>query len=136
MTGESAQPSQTTTISCNRDSQTCSEATAALGSRNLILDVDIYEIERWNSQEVVTKPRESLLGCVRIVRRINRVQQSVTGIRSTISTENICEGVEPAELFLVLRDGTEIWRELSQEYDRRRDELLLISPELRERLKD
>jgi DUF2075 family protein len=96
------------------------------------VDIDTYEIERWDAYEIVTKPVQ--LECTRYVRRVNRTQKSVTGIRSTISTRNACQGVDSTEMYMVLSDGIQVYLQRKQERVKKWRETLLISPTLLRRL--
>lgn len=129
-------PEQTSKIECSKDSRTCTEATAIIrrggDSRSLSVDIDTYEIERWDQHEIVTKPLQ--FGCTRYVHRFNRLQKSGTGIRSTISNEGPCKGVEAGEKYLVLTDGFKVYWDLLQESQTKRRKLMLISPGLLERI--
>lgn len=128
------EPEQTSKINCYRSMNRCIEAVAIVGGegseRRLFVDIDIYEIERWDAHEIVTKPLQTAFGCVRYLRRINRLQKSVTGIRSTISDKDMCKGVEPKEMYMVLTDGFKVFWDLLQEHNKRRGQLLNISPTL------
>jgi hypothetical protein len=113
---KTAYPEQTSRINCNEWRRICTEATAIVtgegDDRFLSIDIETYEIERWDDHELVTKPRAPGFGCARYVRRINRNQKTVTGIRSTISNEGICKGVENRELYMTLSDGFKTYRDL------------------------
>ena len=124
---EQAWPEQTSKLWCFRSLGICHEVTAIVesygaGIRSLSVDLNTYEIERWDDVELVTKPYHGAY-CVQHTRRISRVQESVTGIRSTVSTDELCKGL--AEKYLVLVDGLELsqrlrdkrietWRSLTQ----------------------
>jgi hypothetical protein len=127
-------PEQTTHIQCLRDRRICIEATAVLTgegrNKTVSVDTDVYEIERWDDHEIVTKPRETSAGCVRYVRRFNRVQKSVTGLRSTISTGELCKGVEIKEMHMILSDGFKVYWELYQTSRKAVRELMRFSPEV------
>lgn len=57
MNGRQAVPLQTTKIECRRKWNHCTESTAVVGEGNqLVLNTDDYEVERWDDQEIVTKP--------------------------------------------------------------------------------
>ncbi len=124
------EPEQTSKINCSRNLNTCTEAVAIVGGegsdRRLFIDIDTYEIERWDDREIVTKPLKTASGCVHYLRRINRLPKSVTGIRSTISDKDMCEGVDPKEMYMVLTNGTKIYLELLEESKKKRMELLNI----------
>lgn len=125
------EPEQSSKIICDRSTNTCTEATAIIyhsGNYGLFVDIDRYEIERWDEHEIVTKPRE--FECTRYVIRFNKLQKSVTKIRSTISNEGMCKGIEDNEKYLVLTDGFKVYWELYQESRKKWRQLLNISPAL------
>jgi hypothetical protein len=128
------EPEQTSKINCSRNLNTCTEAIAIVqgkgSDRRLFIDTDTYEIERWDDHEIVTKPLQTAFGCVRYLRRINRLQKSVTGIRSTISDKDVCKGVDPKEMHMVLTDGFKVYWDLLQERNKKWRQLLNISPTL------
>ncbi len=132
-----AWPEQRSEIQCFRDIGKCIEATAIVkheGEPYLSVALEIYEIERWDAQEIVTKPRETAMGCVRYVLRFNRLNKSVTGTRSTISDEGLCKGLDRGEKHLVLVDGFEITRNLMEDLQKKRGDLIQISPSLLKKL--
>jgi hypothetical protein len=135
---KTAWPEQTTHIQCRHAQRICIEATAVLTgegrNRTVSVDTDVYEIERWDDREIVTKPRETSFGCVRYVLKFNRVQRSVTGLRSTISTEGLCEGIEAKEMHMILSDGVKVYWELYQTSKKAVRELMRFSPEVIESL--
>lgn len=126
-------PEQSSDIRCVRDTRTCTEATAIVSgkgsNRSLSVDIDSYEIERWDEYEIVTKPKETGFGCARYLRRFNRVQKSVTGLRSTISTGGACQGVEAKELNMTLSDGFKVYWELNKNAKKIFGDLMRFSPE-------
>jgi hypothetical protein len=132
-------PEQTTHIQCVRDRRICIEATALLtgsgGKKTVGVDADLYDIERWDDHEIVTKPKETPASCVRYMRRFNRLQKSVTGLRSTISTEGLCKGVETKEMHMILSDGFKVYRELSQTSNEKVRQLMRYAPQVIEALK-
>ena len=132
---EQAWPEQTSKITCLRNHGICLETTAIVesslfgtGERSLSVDLIIYEIERWDNVELVTKPYRGAY-CVQQVRRISRIQKSVTGIRSTVSTDDLCQGM--AEKYLVLVDGFELSQELQKKRIKTWLSLTQISPGIR-----
>jgi hypothetical protein len=130
-----AWPEQTSTLKCDRALGTCSEATAVVSrgeARVLSVDLDTYEIERWDQQEIVTKPLER--GCARYVRRFNRVQQSVSGIRSTISRQGSCASVDNGDKFLVLTNGIEVYSQIVAKHREDWSPLFQMSPGLVQKL--
>lgn len=133
---EMGMPEQTSQLTFDRGSGVCVEYTATISgegsSRSLSTSIDTYEIERWDEHEIVTKPLQ--FGCVRYVRRVNRIQKSVTGIRSTISTDENCRGLDNEEKYLELVDGSEVWRKLSAKQGENRQQLMQISPDVKAKL--
>lgn len=112
-----SEPEQTTTISCRRSEDKCYAATATKGggsSGYISSTMEIYEVERWDNFEIVTKPYD--YRCTRYVIRLNRVQKSVIGIRSKVSNSKECKVVEDKEFTLKLVDGGEAIKELRQNH--------------------
>jgi hypothetical protein len=126
------EPERTSKINCDKNMNTCTEVIAIIGgegsSRRLSIDINTYEIERWDKDEIVTKPLAFV--CVHYLLRINRLQKSVTGIRSTISDKDVCKVVELKEMYMVLTDGSKVYSELLQERQKKWRQLLNISPAL------
>ncbi|MBZ5513960.1 MAG: peptidoglycan-binding protein [Acidobacteriia bacterium] len=129
---ETGEPEQTSRLVCEHPLGTCTEATAVVSGtgddRLLSLHVDTYEIERWDGVEITTKPLQ--FGCARYVRRFNRLQKSVTGIRSTTSNEGACKALDLTEKHLVLTDGFKVYWELREQRLKRQRDLLRISSPL------
>jgi hypothetical protein len=106
-----AMPLQTTKILCFREKGFCFVTTARIGIGGfLVVDNDIYEIERWDNRELVTKPLD--FACVRYVLRINRIQKTVKLLRTTIDDKDICKGVEKKDFVLTLSDGFDVYWKL------------------------
>ncbi len=106
-------PLQTTKITCYRESNSCIETTAVIMlGKSLTLDSNFIGVERWDNFEIVTKPYDYL--CTRYVIRINKAQKTVTAIRSTLNSKEVCEGVEGKEMHLTLSDGFKVWWELEE----------------------
>lgn len=97
-------PLQTTEVQCHRQMGICIVATAMLNENYLSTDIETYEVERWDSYEIVTKPMDKL--CVRYTLRISRNQNTVTGLRSTINQSGLCAGISTNEMPLKLEDGS------------------------------
>jgi len=121
---------QTSSISCDRSQAVCRESTARVSrsgtARLLSVDVYTYEIERWNDEEIVTKPLQ--FGCSGTMHRWIRSEKSVTGVRRTTSNEGSCRAFERREAQLVLEDGNEVAGKLAA---RQRDawrQILKVSP--------
>lgn len=131
-------PEQTSNISCDRALAVCREATALISGKGAdrILTVELYtyEIERWNDEEIVTKPLQ--FGCTGTVRRWNRAGKSVTGVRSTTSNEGSCREVERVEVNLVLEDGNEVSQALTEKQRDAWRQLMRVSPDVVKRLTD
>ena len=134
--GKLAWPKQTSKINCLRNLGICLEATASLesgvlgwGERHLSVDLDTYQIERWDDVELVTRPRHQA-PCVQHVRRIRRVQKSVTGIRGAVPTDKSCEGI--AERNLILVNGLELAKKFKEKRGETWRSLLQMSPGMRE----
>ena len=108
---EQAWPLQTTTIHCHRKWNHCIESTAIVADgERLSLELNYYEVERWDNLEIVTKPRG--LACVRYTLRLSLSQRTVTGLRMTKPAAEGCEFIGKQDIQLRLDNGTEIWREL------------------------
>jgi peptidoglycan hydrolase-like protein with peptidoglycan-binding domain len=85
--GRQARPLQTTYIECNRKGKSCVESTAMVQESNqLVLTVDHEDVERWNDQEIVTKPKDR--HCVTETLRLSRSQKSVTRVRAPIISDH------------------------------------------------
>jgi hypothetical protein len=125
-----ASPEQTSNITCDRALAVCREARASItrrgATRLLAVDVYTYEIERWNDEEIVTKPLQ--FGCTGTMHRWIRSARSVTGVRSTTSNEGSCRAFERLETALVLEDGNAVAEKLAA---RQRDawrQIMKVSP--------
>jgi len=128
---ELANPVQSTQITCYREIMRCSEASAQITSfasseSFLSVDLESWEIERWDEHEIVTKPNEYI--CARAIRRFNRSQKQVTGLRSTINTKDFCAGMSSNELHMVLADGIKRTVELTTELNKQKRAIMLIPP--------
>lgn len=127
---EMAQPQRTSVIECYRDYGICTEATAIVegeGPKHLTLHTDIYDIERWDKHEIITKPKQ--FGCVRQVRRFNRVQKSVTGLRSTTSQDDACKAVDAKEFHMQLSNGFDVYWKLLQRFQKQYRSLMQFTPD-------
>lgn len=123
-------PEQTSNITCDRAQAVCREATARVSrngtARLLSVDVFTYEIERWNDEEIVTKPRQ--FGCSGTTERWSRSDKSVTGVRSTTSNEGSCRAFERHEVQLVLEDGNEVADRLAAKQRDAWRQIMKVSP--------
>jgi hypothetical protein len=142
--GLQAVPEQTSKIDCDRQRGTCIEATAMLersdpntglptsgvsNDTNLSVDMDTYEIERWDEYEIVTKPHQ--FGCVRFELRFNRLWKSATAIRTPTSTTGECEG-EHGEEHLKLINGSRVYLKLLKRASKTKRRLMRIVPPVRD----
>ncbi len=130
-------PEQSSNIRCSRNSGTCIDATVVVSgktgvTRMLEVHIEVLEIERWDDVEITTTPKDFL--CTRYVRRINRVQKTVTGLRSTIAAGESCKHLDTNEKQLVLSDGFKVWWDLHQNSKKTFRELARFSPEMRKYL--
>ena len=111
MAGElQAWPVQTTKVTCTIDDMLCRETTAIVsdGIWDPVLSVleEVHEIARWDTQEIVTQPKDK--GCVRYILTIDRQHRQVLGRRITIdATSPPCKGMDLREFQLRLVDGLE-----------------------------
>ena len=132
---EVAFPEQATRVTCERDRKECIEFTAVLvdtsfGGHTLSIDTTRYEIERWDRVEIVSRPRHAV--CARNVLRLNRVQKSVTAVRSTISTDGPCKGMALGDSSSRLVNGSELFDNALHERRAQEEQLLRQTPELRQ----
>jgi hypothetical protein len=114
-------PVQTSKIDCYRERGICVESTARMTnfamSNSLSTETEIYEIERWDKYEIVTKPFPGgNRPCFQYTMRIDRTQKSVTGFKLRI--DDSCGDLLPEEHFKLV-DGSEIENQLKSERDLR-----------------
>ncbi len=132
MTNETpAHPLQSTEIRCVQDKGLCIETTAIIMEKAddtttpwLFLDTDLYDIERWDQYEIVTKPKD--FGCTRYVRRFHRTAKEVTGLRTTIKNEGKCSGFTGNEIHMRLVKGSEIMKPIWEQQQKDRRGLYLL----------
>jgi hypothetical protein len=131
VSGEMISPEQTSNITCDRAQALCKESTARISrtgsTRLLAVDTYTYEIDRWNDDEIITKPRQ--FGCTGTVQRWSRSGTSVTAVRSMTSNEGSCRAFERSETHFVLEDGNDVAERLAA---RQRDawrQIMKVSPE-------
>lgn len=106
-------PLQTTRIECYRNQGICFEATASLFNNFLSVDLEEYEIERWDNFEIVTGPYD--YQCTRYVLRINRQLKSVKKIRTTLRTKKACKGVDAQDKYITLVDGFKVGNKVRED---------------------
>ncbi len=108
--GQQSLPLQTTHLECNRKWQYCAESTAVAGEDNrLVLNVDHYEIERWDDQEIIasSKDRDCTIDTV----RLSRLEKTVTRLRTPSDSEP-CRRSDSQNATLRLESGINIWTDL------------------------
>ena len=105
-----AMPLHTAQIECSRKGKYCVESTAAVGEGNrLILSMDHEDVERWDDQDIVTKPRDH--DCVTETLRLSRSQKTVTRVR-TPTTSEACRRSDGPNVTLRLESGVKAWTDL------------------------
>jgi peptidoglycan hydrolase-like protein with peptidoglycan-binding domain len=108
--GRQAWPLQTTHIECNRKWKSCLESTAMVQEGNqLVLTVDHEDMERWDDQEIVTKPKDR--HCVTETLQLSRSKKSVMRVRTPIISEP-CRRSAGQNATLRLESGVKVWTEL------------------------
>jgi peptidoglycan hydrolase-like protein with peptidoglycan-binding domain len=108
--GRQAWPLQTTYIECNRKGKSCVESTAVVEEGNqLVLTMDHEDVERWDDQEIVTKPKDR--HCVTETLRLSRSQKTVTRVRTPIISEP-CRRSDEQNVTLRLESGVKVWTKL------------------------
>ena len=99
-------PAETTSITCYKDHRICIDASAAYNltavSGYLSVLTATYDIDRWDSHEITTKPID--YQCSRYTLRVGRENKSVTGLYLRTRSDGTCKNSQP-ELRLVLGDG-------------------------------
>jgi hypothetical protein len=128
--GDLASPEQTSNITCDRAAAICREARATVTGRGSarVLSVDVYtfEIELWSDQEIATKPLQ--FACVGTILRWDRKTRAVVAARTTTSTEGSCVSAEPVDATLVLEDGNEVARRMTEKQREAWRRIVQVSP--------
>lgn len=94
-------------IECNRKRKYCVESTAMLGEGNqLILSLDQEEVERWDDQDIITKPNTHQ--CVTETLHLSRSQKTVTRRRIANASES-CRPSAGQDVTLRLESGAKVW---------------------------
>ena len=110
-----ANPIQSSSITCLRDSMLCIEARGEISNDGyLITDTNLFDIGTWNEREIVTKTDDSAAGCTRYIMRFDRIQKQVIATRTTIKNTDECAGVDNEPIHLYLGDGLEAWQKLQK----------------------
>jgi Putative peptidoglycan binding domain len=110
--GRQLLPMQTTRIECHRAWKRCIESTAVIDENNqLVLTMSAEEVERWDDQEIVTKPKAN--GCITETLWLSRSQKTATRLRSTGGSD-ACRHVKAADATLRLESGVKVWTELDK----------------------
>lgn len=108
-------PEQTSKISCFRRWNHCIESVASIVEDLLSVDTILFEVERWDEYEIVSKPNDTSF-CTRYTLRVHRLQKAVFKQRSTKTNEGPCEGIMTEDLPMKLVSGFEVRRELDKKY--------------------
>ena len=77
-------------VECFRGRAQCIVAEAEYGQQ-LIPVIDYFEIQLWDASEIRSRPADNM--CQRSILVINRVEETVTIVRSALSKGDICEVV-------------------------------------------
>ncbi len=131
---ETSSVDQAVSIECRRERLECRIVYAELGrggvaGRILRPDIEYYRIARWDNSEIVSEPLD--YPCARYLLRLNRVQESVTLTRSTLSTSGTCFYMTGQDL--TSRLGTSDDERAALRHSATlSDSLLNLSPQLRE----
>jgi hypothetical protein len=72
---------------------------------HLIVDALVFDIERWNEQEIVTKPDDPETSCISYIMRLDRIQKQVTATKITTDDADKCESVDDKSVHTYLGDG-------------------------------
>ena len=64
--------------------------------------------------------------------RNNRQQRSVKKLRTTISSKNICKGIDQGDMYIRLINGFDEWWEFKSEFNKNRG--MIFSPSLKEQI--
>jgi peptidoglycan hydrolase-like protein with peptidoglycan-binding domain len=109
--GRQTTPVQTTKIQCNRAGRRCIESTAVVDEGDqLVLSMNGEEVERWNEQEIVTKPKVN--GCLTETLRLSRSQKTVTRL-VTAGVSEACRNAKAPDAMLQLESGVKVWTQLN-----------------------
>jgi hypothetical protein len=99
-------------IECTRKWNSCVESTAMIGEGNqLILSMDHEEVERWDDQEIVAKPKER--DCITETLRLSRSQKTATRVRTSTTSEPCRRSAGP-DMTLRLDSGVTVWNNLDR----------------------
>jgi hypothetical protein len=99
-------------IKCTRKWNSCVESTAMIGEGNqLILSMDHEEVERWDDQEIVAKPKER--DCITETLRLSRSQKTATRVRTSTTSEPCRRSAGP-DMTLRLDSGVTVWNNLDR----------------------
>lgn len=107
------EPLQTTEIKCYRELSRCIESTAIVGfDRVLFAGAYIYEIERWDSSAIITKPMEA--NCVSYRLEVKRAEKTVFANMSPAKIDPKCPKSDWVEETMALEDGEKVWLDLKR----------------------
>jgi hypothetical protein len=77
----------------------------------LILSMDHEEVERWDDQEIVAKPKER--DCITETLRLSRSQKTATRVRTSTTSEPCRRSAGP-DMTLRLDSGVTVWNNLDR----------------------
>ena len=107
-------PLQTTEIKCYRNLGICVEVEAYIGYGDMLMvDSELYEIERWDAYEIMTKPYD--YESVRYFLRVNKLHKTVKKYRTTLKTKEDSKGIDIQDKYMKLIDGFEVWCDVRDE---------------------
>lgn len=96
-------PDKASKIVCYKDLGYCFEAIATLKENLLHADQETLEIERWDQERVITRPKPEGV-CGKFVMSISRAMKSVDGLIVRAAESELCNSF-PKEQRLKLADG-------------------------------
>jgi len=94
-------------IQCSRQEETCQILYAKIQPDDnvLLADEETYQIASWDNAEIISRPLD--YPCARYLLRINRVQESATLVRSTLSRTRSCSHMTPADMVMHVASWSE-----------------------------
>jgi len=131
MDGERNTGQALVSVRCQRDRLECVLVTSRSGMLSRV-DGETYEIARWDRAEIVSKPYD--YPCARYILRLNRVQESVSQTRTTISGSGTCSFMEKRDIVSRLADDSLLWKEHFR-LQAAEESLLAFTPGARVKLK-
>lgn len=124
-----AEALQTSQISCHRKWNLCSVSTAKIAqgyTPTLLSDTNIYEIDKWDDSEIVTKPSKTGT-CASTILRVQREEKTITRKTSIEKSQSgPCMNVAPREVLMHLADGSQIYRALKYQKNQDSQRILRV----------